>query len=69
MSDILDEIIKDLHRREMKGLVEYGKTLSDAPLTEIETLSHLYEEILDSAFYIKKIIQIKQKTNASNPTR
>ena len=68
MSLILDEVIKDLHRQEMKGLGKYGGTL-DKEFTELEMLRHTYEETLDTCMYLKKLINIKEKTNASNPTR
>lgn len=67
MSQILDEVIKDLHRQEMKGLSKYGGTL-DVEHTELYILKMAYEETLDTCMYLKKLINIKEKTNASNPS-
>ena len=62
MSKILDEVIKDLHRQEMKGLSKYGGTL-DKEHTELYILKNAYEEALDLAMYLRKLIDIKEKHN------
>jgi hypothetical protein len=56
MSNILDQTIKDLQAREVKGLKEYGTTLDRTDLTQDEWLQHAYEEALDLALYLKKLI-------------
>lgn len=56
---LLDEINADLQKREAKGIKTYGTTLDDANLNREELLNHLYEELLDSVFYIKKLINDK----------
>jgi hypothetical protein len=56
---LLDEINADLQKREAKGINTYGTTLDDANLNKEELLNHLYEELLDSVFYIKKLINDK----------
>ena len=56
MSKILYSIIDDLLEREDKGLKEYGTTM--------DWLQHAYEEALDLAIYLKKIIKTKQNENA-----
>ena len=53
---LLDEINADLQKREEKGVKTYGTTLDDANLNKEQLLNHLYEELLDSVFYIKKLI-------------
>ena len=53
---LLDEINQDLQKRIDKGINTYGTTLDDANLNREELLNHLYEELLDSVFYIKKLI-------------
>lgn len=58
---LLDEINADLQKRETKGIKTYGTTLDSANLTKDELLNHLYEELLDSVFYIKKLINDKNK--------
>jgi hypothetical protein len=64
MSRILYSIIDDLLDREDKGLKEYGITMDRTDLSEQEWLQHAYEEALDLAIYLKKIIKIKQNENA-----
>jgi len=64
MSRILYSIIDDLLDREDKGLTEYGTTMDRTDLSEQEWLQHAYEEALDLAIYLKKIIKTKQNENA-----
>ena len=59
MSKILNEVIKDLNDREAKGLDTYGTTMDRTDLTEKEWLQHAYEEALDLALYLKKLINQK----------
>jgi RecJ-like exonuclease len=56
---LLEEINQDLQKRIDKGINTYGTTLDDANLNREELLNHLYEELLDAAFYIKKLINDK----------
>lgn len=59
---LLKEINQDLQKREAKGIKTYGTTLDDANLNTEELLNHLYEELLDSVFYIKKLINDKSQS-------
>jgi predicted RNase H-like HicB family nuclease len=59
---LLEEINQDLQKREAKGINTYGTTLDDANLNREELLNHLYEELLDSVFYIKKLINDKSQS-------
>ena len=56
---LLEEINADLNNREAKGIKTYGTKLDDADLNKEQLLNHLYEELLDAAFYIKKLINDK----------
>ena len=56
MSNILDETIKDLYKREIRGLIEYGTTMDRTDLSQQEWLQHAYEEALDLALYLKKLL-------------
>lgn len=56
---LLEEINADLQKREAKGIKTYGTTLDDANLNKAQLLNHLYEELLDSVFYIKRLINDK----------
>jgi hypothetical protein len=61
MSKILYSIIDDLLAREDKGIKEYGTTMDREDLTEEDWLQHAYEEALDLAMYLKKIIKQKKE--------
>ena len=56
MSNILYETIKDLYKREIRGLREYGTTMDRTDLSKDEWLQHAYEEALDLALYLKKLL-------------
>jgi hypothetical protein len=56
---LLEQINIDLQKREEKGINTYGTKLDDADLNKAQLLNHLYEELLDSVFYIKKLINDK----------
>jgi hypothetical protein len=56
MSNILDQTIKDLKAREVRGLKEYGTTMDRTDLSQDEWLQHAYEEALDLALYLKKLL-------------
>lgn len=58
---LLEEINIDLHKREQKGINTYGTKLDDADLNKEQLLNHLYEELLDAAFYIKRLINDNNK--------
>ena len=64
MSKLMYSIIDDLLYREEKGKMEYGTTMDRNDLTELEWLQHAYEEALDLAIYLKKIIKTRQNENA-----
>ena len=61
MSKFLYDIIDDLLFREEKGRAEYGTTMDRTDLREDEWLQHEYEEALDLAIYLKKIIKTRSE--------
>lgn len=46
----------ELEARAARGLMKYGVTLSDAPLSLRDTLQHAKEEALDLAAYLQRAI-------------
>lgn len=50
---IEDLVCKDIQARAEKGLKKYGRRLGDS---DDDMLQHLYEELLDAANYLKKIM-------------
>lgn len=65
---IVQSVIEDLKSRSELGVKKYGTTLDRSDLSETEWLQHLYEELLDAANYIKKIITIRENRR-QNTTR
>ena len=59
-SEILTLVIADMRRRESKGKLEYGTTMDRKDLGESDWMLYAYEEALDLALYLRKIITIKQ---------
>ena len=59
-STIVSLVQADLFDRESRGLQKYNTTVDRTDLTEVDWLQHAYEEALDMAVYLKKIIQDKK---------
>lgn len=59
-SEILSLVIDDMRKREAKGKLEYGTTLDRNDLGESDWMLYAYEEALDLALYLRKMIHIKQ---------
>jgi len=53
---IVESVVSDLRNRSEKGFKKYGTTLERKDLTKKEWLQHAYEEALDLANYLKKLI-------------
>lgn len=58
-SDIYKEVISDLISREKMGRAKYGTTVDNANLSEREWMQHAYEEALDFAIYLKRLMSKK----------
>jgi hypothetical protein len=59
-SDIYKEVISDLISREKMGRIKYGTTVDKANLSEKEWMQHAYEEALDFAIYLKRMMNNKK---------
>jgi hypothetical protein len=59
-SDIYKEVISDLISREKMGRAKYGTTVDKANLSEKEWMQHAYEEALDFAIYLKRMMNNKK---------
>lgn len=63
MSDIIaTAVAADLAQRAAVGLRKYGVGLADADLTNKKTLQHAYEEALDLASYLKRVLMATGET-------
>lgn len=49
-------VAEDIADRQQLGLRKYGVSLADARLSPKQTLQHAYEEALDLANYLKRLI-------------
>ena len=47
----------DIRYRQQLGIKKYGTTVAGNPLTQRQWLQHAYEECLDQAVYLKRLIQ------------
>jgi hypothetical protein len=64
MSKIEDSVCADIQTRADLGAKKYGVTMERTDLSETQWLQHAYEEALDLAVYLKKIILEKQNANS-----
>ena len=60
-SNLLASVIMDLKIREERGLATYGTTMDRKDLSKKEWLQHAYEEALDLALYLKKLMEDHDK--------
>ena len=56
-SKVLNDVVMDMIMREKRGFIEYKQTMDREDLTQREWLQHAYEEVLDLALYLKKILK------------
>jgi len=61
MSRIEDEVCKKIQGRAVVGKEKYGVTMETAPLSKLEWMIHLQEELMDASVYLQKIIEAEQE--------
>ncbi len=54
-------VCQDIKDRQRKGISKYGTTVADNPLSQQEWITHAYEETLDLAVYLKKLMELAEK--------
>ena len=54
---IESEVCADIAARQRKGVAKYGTTVADNPLPLNAWLQHAYEECLDQAVYLKRVMR------------
>ncbi len=54
-------VCADIAKRQQVGIAKYGTTVKDNPLSLREWLQHAYEEMLDSAVYLKRAMEEMEK--------
>lgn len=58
----------DIRYRQQLGIKKYGTTVAGNPLAQRQWLQHAYEECLDQAVYLKRLIQeMDAETDAAKP--
>lgn len=50
------QVMLDLRNREKMGIEKYGVSVDKAKLDALQWMQHAYEESLDHAIYMKKLI-------------
>jgi hypothetical protein len=60
-SETYKQVISDLISREKMGRAKYGMSVDQANLSEQEWMHHAYEEALDFAIYLKRLMQLKKQ--------
>ena len=60
MTTIVDAVKEDLDRRAVLGLKKYGVGLERTDLTEDAWIQHAYEEALDLACYLRRLIELRK---------
>ncbi len=50
-------VCADIAARQAKGIAKYGKTVEGNPLGQREWLQHAYEECLDQAVYLRRLME------------
>lgn len=63
---VVDRVIKQFSERSRIGIDKYGKTLSENPLSLLEWLEHLKQELMDATLYIERAKdEVKSKQNST----
>jgi len=63
MGKIVDLVKSDLESRATLGLKKYGVGLERTDLTEVDWIQHAYEEALDLACYLRRLLDDRRKQN------
>jgi hypothetical protein len=59
-------VCQDIENRQRMGIVKYGTTVAENPLSLSEWLEHAYQEALDMAIYLKRArVEMEQNENLS----
>lgn len=65
MKDTESEVCKNILDRQQLGIKKYGRTVAGNPLTERQWIQHAYEEALDMAIYLKRLMQEMDSKNSA----
>jgi hypothetical protein len=51
---VVEKVTNQFNERSRVGIEKYGKTLSENPLSLLEWLEHLKQELMDATLYIQR---------------
>ena len=58
-SSVISSVVTDIQERAVLGLVKYGVPLDRDDLSRAQWLQHAYEEALDLACYLRRLIDME----------
>jgi len=62
--DIEQQVCADILCRQQRGIAKYGTTVANNPLSQRQWAQHAYEECLDMAVYLKRLIaELDEQSN------
>lgn len=64
---ITEALVAELHARAARGVIKYGVSVTNNPLTPREWLQHAKEEALDLATYLERLIRIEEGRADAEP--
>ena len=64
---IVDAVCHDLVRRSLFGQQKYGCTLMRTDLTTGDWIRHAYEEALDLACYLRRLLEESERREKATP--
>lgn len=56
MNDIESQVCDDIKSRQKVGIKKYGTTVAESDIRREKWMQHAYEEMLDAAVYMKRIM-------------
>jgi hypothetical protein len=56
-------VCADIAARQAKGIAKYGTTVEANPLPALEWARHAYEEALDMAVYLRRLVEELERVN------
>lgn len=59
-------VCDDICRRQKCGILKYGTTVEGNPLELVEWVRHAYEEALDMAIYLRRILEKLEERKDKN---
>lgn len=51
------DVCADIAKRQRRGIAKYGTTVRENPLQRKDWIRHAYEEALDLAVYLKRLME------------